>query len=259
MSSTFRSIAEHAWTYHRATCRWTYNSSHPGDDDAENANEHLGAPYLPLPPPAPADAALGDLLDARLSCRSFSSEPLTTEDLSSICGAAYGVHHHVNLNRVLLPERGVPSGGALYPLELYVLVGDGGPVPAGVHHYVPHTHGLEHLRDVALPTRYVEYLFMNQRWFAEAGAVLVLTAVVRRTARKYGDRGYRYLLLEAGHVAQTIVLSASARDLGTCCGGGFLDDELAGVLTADVEDEVPVYAIAVGHPSTADRVASRLV
>jgi SagB-type dehydrogenase family enzyme len=81
--------------------------------------------------------------------------------------------------------------------------------------------------------------------------------VPRRTSRKYGDRGYRYLLLEAGHVAQNVVLTANALGLATCCGGGFLDDELAGLLLADIEHEVPVYAIAVGTPAPLDRTGLR--
>ena len=253
----FREIAPVAWSYHRGTCRWTHNASHPVEDWPEHPEEHLAAPYHPLPPPAAVRSPLADLLSKRFSCRVFTAEPLTFEQVATLAAAAYGTIGHAAIGLIGLPERPVPSGGGMYPLELYFLIRSGGAVPAGVHHYHPHAHGLEHLRDVELPARYLTYLFMNQRWFAEAAAVVVLTGLPRRTARKYGDRGYRYLLLEAGHIAQNLVLAAGSLGLATCCGGGFFDDELAGLLVADIEDEVPVYAIAVGSPAPLDRASLR--
>lgn len=249
----FRVLADLAWTYHRGTSRWTYNATHASDDRPECPEEHLDAHYHPLPRPAPINSPLGEVLSQRLSCRLFTPEPIAEEHLATLAAAAYGTHGHSTLGRFPFPERPVPSGGGLYPLELYFLMRAGGSVAPGVHHYHPHTHGLAHLRDVELPARYVAYLFMNQRWFAEAAVVAVLTAIPHRSSRKYGDRGYRYLLLEAGHVAQNLVLAAGALGLGSCCGGGFFDDELAGLLLADVEDEIPIYAIAIGHPRPFDR------
>lgn len=249
----FRELADLAWTYHRGTCRWTYNSSHPADDRPEAPEEHLDSPYHRLPAPAPLGNSLGGVLGERFSCRAFATDPISWDHVATLASTAYGTHGHTTLGRFPFPERPVPSGGGLYPLELYFLVRPGGEVPAGVHHYHPHTHGLAQLREVDLPARYVAYLFMNQRWFAEAAAVAVLTAVPHRSTRKYGDRGYRYLLLEGGHVAQNLVLAAGALGLGTCCGGGFFDDELAGLLCADVDNEMPIYAVAIGRPAALSR------
>lgn len=245
----FRDIAPDAWSLHRATCRWAFNASHVGQDDPEPPAEHPEADFIDLSAwsRAPGESDLEDLLSSRFSCRAFSDEAVGVADAAALAHAAYGVLGHTNVGAMLLPERAVPSGGGMYPLELYFLVRDGGALPPGVHHYHAHADGLEHLRNTVLPAPYITYLFMNQYWFAQAGIIAVLTGVPRRTARKYGDRGYRYLLLEAGHVAQNIALVAAALGLGSCCGGGFYDDELAGLLLADVEDEVPLYAIAVGH------------
>jgi SagB-type dehydrogenase family enzyme len=71
---------------------------------------------------------------------------------------------------------------------------------------------------------------------------------MERSLCKYGDRGYRYVLFEAGHCVQNVNLVAAALGLGTCNAGGFFDDELGGLLTLDIERELPLYAVAIGHP-----------
>src|SRR6266511_2685586 len=130
-------------------------------------------------------------------------------------------------------DRAVPSAGALYPLELSVLVRAVDGLPAGTYHYVPAADGLERVRDDAVPPPVVSHVFMDQPWAAGAAVVLVLSAVCRRSLVKYGDRGYRYLLLEAGHVAQNVVLAASGLGLGAVNLGGFFDDELSDLLGID--------------------------
>ena len=74
---------------------------------------------------------------------------------------------------------------------------------------------------------------------------------------KYTDRGYRYLLFESGHVAQNIGLHALEHGLGACSLGGFFDDELAALLTADPDHEIALYALAVGRPTDSDRQEQR--
>jgi SagB-type dehydrogenase family enzyme len=78
----------------------------------------------------------------------------------------------------------------------------------------------------------------------------VITAALRDALERYGDRGYRYLLLEAGHVAQNVNLAGSALRIGTLDLGGFLDGQLAAALGLD--EQVPLYAVALGRPSTTD-------
>jgi SagB-type dehydrogenase family enzyme len=254
----FRDEATDAWTFHRNTCRWNYNASHPTDDRPEHPREHEDAPFLPLPPSKVPLAELAPTLGRRLSCRAFADTPITLEQVAALTGEAYGVSDHVPFGGTTLHARHTPSAGGLYPLELYLIVRSADQVPSGVHHYHPVTHGLEHLRAVDIPARYISYLFMNQAWFSRAAAIAVFTGVPHRTAKKYGDRAYRYLLLEAGHAAQNLVSVASALRLGTCCGGGFFDDELAGLLLADIEQEVPIYAVAIGTPATEDPATLRI-
>ena len=121
-------------------------------------------------------------------------------------------------------------------------------LPAGIYHYVPFADGLEQVREEAVPPPLVSSLFLGQPWAAEAAVVLLLSAVCERSLSRYGDRGYRYLLLEAGHVAQNIVLAATGLRLGAVNLGGFLDDELSALLRVDTDEEIVLYGTAVGHP-----------
>src|SRR5262245_9738467 len=101
---------------------------------------------------------------------------------------------------------------------------------------------------------------MGQHYLTDAVAVAVIAADVERTLAKYGDRGYRYVLLEAGHCAQNLNVAAAALGLGTCNAGGFFDQELADLLTIDTDAEVHLYAVAVGRaPPGLTRLAMRSV
>ena len=98
---------------------------------------------------------------------------------------------------------------------------------------------------------------MGQPWVSAAAVVMIISAVTVRSLSKYGDRGYRYLLFEAGHVSQNIDLVATALGLGAINLGGFYDDELAALLRLQPEFEVPLYATALGVPASTERMARR--
>jgi SagB-type dehydrogenase family enzyme len=249
----FRDAQPVAWTFHRNTSRWAFDLAEPDELRApEPPREMPDAALVPLPAPRRAAMALDDAIAARVSCRRWRDDDLRLADLSALAGAAYGVRGRTRLGALEFLERPVPSGGGLYPLELYLLARRVEGLAPGVYHYAPLHHALERLREVALPRGLVAYLFMGQEYAADASAVLALTLVAERSLWKYGDRGYRYALLEAGHAIQNVNLVAAALGLGTCNLGGFFDDELAALLRADVEREVPLYAVAAGLPAAGD-------
>lgn len=128
-----------------------------------------------------------------------------------------------------------------------------------MYHYVPAVDGLEQVQQIALPRAFTTYLFMGQPWVADAAVVAVISFVGARSLTKYGDRGYRYALLEAGHTMQNLNLAVAALGLGAVNLGGFYDDELAVLCGIDIEHEVPLYASAIGHPDAqrSDRMAMR--
>ena len=250
----FRQRQPLAWLFHRNTSRSPHNLG-PQVEPAPmgGAKEYLSAPVLPLGAPRWPDTTLEQALAARFSCRRFTGAPLSLEALGTLLYAAYGVRGTASFGDLQLYERTVPSGGGLYPLEVYVLARAVEGLPAGVHHYAPAIHSLERVREGALAPGLLTRMFLQQPYLEQASAVLVLTAMPERSLWKYSDRGYRYLLLEAGHVGQNVNLAAAALGVGSFNLGGFLDQELAGLLALDAEREVPVYGMALGIPEPLPR------
>lgn len=236
-----------AWTFHRATSRWSFNSIGPAHEAMPTpGREHPQAPWQALPAAGALPQALGDALAARRSCRRFAQGPMRLQDLATLLGAGFGVKARVEFGAHQLLSRPHPSGGGLYALELTLLVRAVDGIEPGVYHYAVAMHGLEQLRQVKLPADLVRYLFMGQDYAAEAALVCVLSADFERCMGKYGDRGYRYLLLEAGHAVQNLNLIAAALGLGSCNLGGFFDVELSDLLRLDLAREQALYAVAVG-------------
>jgi len=199
---------------------------------------------------------LSEAIAIRHSCRQFTGGPLTLAVLSTLLRGAYGHQGTAVLGGVAFQERPVPSAGARYPLELSLLVLDVEGIEGGIYRYA----ALEHALAPAGPAparALIADLFLGQPYLMNASVIVLLTAVVERLLERYGDRGYRYVLFEAGHVAQNVALLATASGLGALSLGGFLDDQLAGLLGLDVEQEIPVYGIALGIPATRDRALAR--
>jgi len=194
----------------------------------------LGRPRLPRAP-------LADALEARRSRLPVERRELALDDLAALLACGYGSRRRDDGER-----RYVPSGGALYPLELYVLpLAIPGLAPA-VCHYEPYAHRLELLRDAPGLERELAGTLVDPSLAATAGAALVVTGVFWRSRFKYGQRGYRFALLEAGHLAQNVVLAAAALSLEALPLGGFYDRELERLLGVDGVDESALYVLLIG-------------
>ena len=255
---TFREADPMAWAFHRNTSRWPRVWEAPAvSESPEPPKEYPHAPILALPLPRFPATSLEDAVAGRSSCRSFSGAAIGQVDVSTLLGAAYGVQGRLWLSDAELLERPVPSAGGLYPLELYLLANRVDGLPAGIFHYASHSHRLEVLVRSPVASHMLGQLFLGQPYASDAAAVVLLTAVVARSLKKYGDRGYRYVLMEAGHVAQNLNLTAVALGLGSCNLGGFYDDALADLLGLDTDDEIPLYGVALGRPAVDDRAAGR--
>ncbi len=168
--------------------------------------------------PAPAlqgTVSVAQALKSRRTIRRFANKPLTPEQLSQLLWAAYGVTDPRGL-------RSAPSAGALYPLDIYAVVGERqiSGLAAGVYHYLPEKQALELGRPGDLRGA-VAQASLYQTWMAEAPVMLVITGEYRRCQVKYGERGVRYTHMESGHVGQNIFLQAEALGLGAGIVGAF--------------------------------------
>jgi SagB-type dehydrogenase family enzyme len=211
------------------------------------AVRRLPLPRHELPPPRRPGLALWDAIGERRSCRQFDERPIKARDLSALLYAAYGVTHALESDdgRHALALRAVPSGGALYPLELYVAVLRGEGLGPGLYHFDPLERSLAVVRD-SLAAGELTPLSTYPEIVAGSAAVLFVAAVFGRSRFKYGVRGYRFALLEAGHVGQNVLLAATALGLGAVPLGGYYDRLTDEFLGLDGVNESTLYTLAVG-------------
>jgi SagB-type dehydrogenase family enzyme len=202
-------------------------------------------------PPSRSLGTLTAAIAGRVSCRRFSGAELTLEELSAVLVAAYGRQGNTNGSRVHEDGAGrpVPSAGARYPLEIHLIVSSVAELAPCTYRYVPSRHQLIRTGGMISPEAVGE-LFLGQTFLTTASAVAVVTATLGPSLARYGDRGYRYVLLEAGHVAQNLNLAASALRLASLNLGGFWDQSLGRAL--GLTEYVPLYGVALGRASTTD-------
>jgi SagB-type dehydrogenase family enzyme len=209
-----------------------------GCGKAENGAPAPEGISIPLPGPAyDSDTSVEQALLQRRSVRDFAEGSLTLAQVGQLLWAAQGITDPSG-------KRTAPSAGELYPLEVYVLVGNVAGLDPGVYHYRPDGHSLVRMVDgerresLAAATN-------GQGKVARGAITIVITAAYDRVTGKYGRRGERYAQLEAGHAAQNLYLQAVSLDLGMVVVGDFNDSAVRQVLTAP-KDETPLYIIPVG-------------
>ena len=202
-----------------------------------------------LLPDTPPQADLFGLIQKRASRREYRDIPLTRKEIGVLlkyaCGNTFSMDT-VDTEGGGRSHRAAPSGGARFPIEAYLFVlRPSDDLPAGVYHYRIREHLLEVLEKRALETDEIHQL-LTYEWAWSASVVVVLTAVFRRTQDKYGERGYRYILLEAGHITQNICLVGTALDIAVCPLAGTRDTMVEKLLSLDGVSESLIYAIALG-------------
>ncbi len=178
------------------------------------------------------------LLQQRRSVRSYKKLSLNLAEVGQLLWSAQGVSDKQGL-------RTSPSAGALYPLKLFVVVGDVNELSAGIYQYNPEEHSLLKTANGDL-RKLLQKAALNQSCIGDAAIIFVFTAIYQRTTWKYGKRGVRYVHMEVGHAGQNLFLQAEALDLGTVVVGAFDDDEVREVLNLD-SDIQPLSLMPVGR------------
>src|SRR5581483_8006268 len=197
-----------------------------------------------LPDPLPLkNSLLTESLMKRKSIRNFSVEKFSLQKLSSILYWSGGLREN---NPPWQGKRFYPSGGGRYPLEIYVL-SQNAELSQGLYHYNLRSHSLEILIDDEAINTGDFFSHDNTPWIKEAGCLLIITACFRRNTIKYGDRGYRHLLIETGFFGQNIYLVSTAMGIASCASGGYIDDKLNNLLDVDGIDESVIFVMASGN------------
>lgn len=184
---------------------------------------------------------LTPLLQNRRSLRKYSQEPVSLEHLAFILWAAQGITGQAG--RYFF--RTTPSAGALYPVETYLSAHSIDGLAAGLYHFDVEHFALDRLTEND-SAEAVARGCLDQTFLAQAAVVFLWTGIFRRAMRKYGDRGMRYILLDAGHICQNVMTAAEAVGCGGCPIAAFYDHELNRLLQIDGEEESILYAASVG-------------
>lgn len=179
--------------------------------------------------------SLEEAILKRRSQRNFVRKDLTLEQISQLLWAAQGITGE----KGRFNFRAAPSAGALYPMEVYLLAKN------GLYHYLLPGHKLEQLSKNDLRDALANSA-LGQGSISQAPVNIVICAVYSRVTAKYGERGARYTLIEAGHIAQNIHLQAASLGLGSVPVGAFDDGQIKKILSLPEEQE-PLYIIPVGY------------
>ncbi len=198
---------------------------------------------IDLPDPSlKSGKSFKQILDERRTKRVYSEKELDKVLLSQLLWAAQGITDDKN------NFRAAPSAGALYPLEIYMIIQNKGieGLRNGLYQYIPGKHQIKLLKTGNLNGSLAKVGY-SQDFFAQSPLCFIITAVPQRTTQKYGERGYRYIHIEVGHVGQNIQLQGTALGLAVGIAGAFRDNKLSELLNLD-EGEIPLYLMPVGYP-----------
>lgn len=188
--------------------------------------------------------SLDQALRTRKSIRDFQQKPIGKAQLSYLLWAATGIQRIEGGYEF----RTAPSAGALYPIETYVVANNVSDLGQGLYHYSVRGHQLEQLKQADLSAAIAEAA-LGQSMCAGAAAVFVWSAVFQRSKFKYGQRAYRYVYLDAGHIAENLALAAVSLNLGSCEIGAFYDGKVNAILGVDGTEESAICMAALGHPA----------
>ena len=204
-----------------------------------------GYPTVALPASLRAlRLTLDEAIIQRCSKRNFVPTTISLNEVGTLLTYAYGVRQrNADFPRSF---RFVPSGGGLFPLEIYLYTSCLEGQPPGLYHYHPLKNHLCLIKEGHHRSSLAETA-VQAEVIQTASVIMFLTAIFQRSVFKYGDRGYRFILMETGHVAQNIDLVAEALEMGCVNIGGFFDREVDSFLGLDGVTHSTLYMLALGR------------
>lgn len=205
--------------------------------------EYPGAEKVKLPEPVMTDVALEKAVQDRHSVRSFSDRAVTLPEVSRLLLTADGLTH----SRGEWQMRSAPSGGALYPIDIYLIATQVENLKPGLYHFQVSDSSLELVAGGDF-SKEIHVASNEQGSVGSSPVTIIMTARFDRSIVKYSDRGYRYTYMEAGAICQNIYLQATALKMGTVAVGAFNDDALNRLLKIDGRDEAGLLIMPVGYP-----------
>jgi len=194
------------------------------------------------PPEQKGGKPIWEAIGQRRSQREFSPQPITFAELSQLLWATQGI----TARAWGYEFRAVPSAGALYPIETYVVVNRVDKLAPGLYHFDIKENQLILLKEGNFGSG-LSRAGLGQEMLEEASCVFIWTAIVARSKWKYRERAYRYIYMDAGHIGQNLYLATTAMNLGCCTVGAFYDEEVDRLIGIEGREEISIYLGAVGR------------
>jgi len=213
---------------------------------ALEAGHDPGLAVLELPGPGTIEVKAVDVrsaIEQRKSVRRYTEAPLMLEELSYLLWCTQGVRQVVHAAATM---RNVPSAGARHAFETYILANNVKGLSPGMYRYLALDHRLLQLDAAPDVSDLVVAACLGQEFVRSCAVVFIWVAVPYRMTWRYGERGYRYLYLDAGHVAQNLYLSAASVGCGVCAIAAFSDDSMNQLLGLDGETQFAIYVATAG-------------
>jgi SagB-type dehydrogenase family enzyme len=229
--------------------RTKYKYMGPSDQQKRLPQPPLETPYeeggelTRLPDPEKDAPALKAIIDSRTSIRNYSDSPISLQDLSYLLWCTQGVKEVVGTQATL---RTIPSAGARHAIETYVLANRVQDLPAGLYRYRSLEHQLQEFTLYEGIADMLQEACLKQRHITGSAVTFIWAATVYRMTWRYGERGYRYLFLDAGHVCQNLYLAAESIGCGVCAIAAFDDDRMNELLHLDGREAFVLYLATCG-------------
>lgn len=196
---------------------------------------------LPRSPWRLSEARIQPLLQQRRSLRKYAVTPLKLIDLSFILWSCQGISAKTGKHSL----RTVPSAGAVYPVKTYLSIQNVEGLGAGLYYFDPHSFELALVTE-GNPAEKLASACLDQRFMVQAALSFIWTGTPRKSMSKYGERGMRYLFLDAAHICQSALMAAEAVNCGGCPVAAFYDDDINSILGIDGIEEISLYLAAIG-------------
>ena len=225
----------------------------------EESDQNKGLPQPDLELKYDPDAVLIDLpvvenikvksldlkvaIESRKSLRKYADKKLSIEELSYLLWCTQGVKQITSRPATI---RTVPSAGARHAFETYLLINKVEGIKSGLYRYIASSHKLMEVNLESNIVKKISDSCLRQDFINNSAVTFIWSADLYRMKWRYGERGYRYLHLDAGHVCQNLYLSSQTMNSGVCAIAAFDDDEINSLLNLDGENQFVVYVATVG-------------
>ncbi|MDP8241197.1 MAG: SagB/ThcOx family dehydrogenase [Candidatus Hatepunaea meridiana] len=211
--------------------------------------ENMRSDALIIPLPEFSETILSEsnimhVIKRRRSRRRYKETPLSMQEISYLLWATQGVEG-ADQNREWM-IRTVPSAGARHPYETYLIVNWVDDLEKSVYRYLPLTHELLFMSKKSDTREKVYFASYKEDFVADAPVCFVWSCIPYRGEWRYNSKAHKSMLLDAGHICQSLYLSAESINCGTCAIGGYHQQGFDNLLDLDGVDEFTVYLAAVG-------------